>query len=1125
MEKDKNKKDNFPNNFQDYINIVENFPDNLAIFNIPEGELVYFNKAAQQFFGYTKKSVENKHFTDFIHKADIKKVSSLFLKRIKGQKGLYQYTVRVLDNKNNFRLVEVSSKPLFYDGKTRFTEIVFHDISEKMTLLTEIEKQKQIYQTFFESINLPLLIFNSSFKILKANTKARKLFKFQKPALDRGAISLKSIFSTSDFKLISEQLKDNKNISLNKVTLNIRSSYKTENICEILINNLPNKDEFIISLHDITEEVILKNRLKESEEKYRFISENSDDIIILCDRKGSILFANKTLEKKLGVKFKDVENHNFLTVIQLPNELSQTQFFSGNLNDYPKYNLRINIKNSKGEERSFDLTINCIELEGILFNYHLTLRDITESIKSETQNKILHTLSHRLFLANQFDSILRIISSCLLDLGNSVVLIEKFEFDPYSQEFIEINYDNLDQLQKLIGSSVKPENFNRFIKEYFNKILSETKNKFFLKKMVGQFKSNELLLSKIKILEEKFKKTKVKSDEKKFVSELFKLRKKLKTPEVKFTFPSKIFENFDIKYKKMFQLERIKYFYSILINNSLQTPIARLSLLRRDDKQDFSSNDTRIIKIISDYIGIAFDKTESIARIQSSEEKFKSVFEKANDIIFIINERFQIIDSNIRAKETFDLTSSQKNRSIFSLFKDRKIIDLKNQSDNFTNPINELELNLHLLSGEMKTFIFSSTPLELKKKRKIMLLLKDISEQIRKDEEILHYAMEIRKKNLELISLDKIKDDFLTNFSHEFRTPLSSILGYMNFIYNQKLGDINENQKKAIEVCLKNLLRLNSMINKIMDLSKLRGNYPYSFEKISLPEIIKENTDFILPEAQKKNITFNLTLPKKEFFTLGDRNSITQVFINILSNSIKYSPDNTSVRISLEIKKNRGIVSIKDAGEGIPQDQIPLIFKRFYQATNSEKKKSEGLGIGLSIVKEVLEKHNVNVNVDSSEGTGTKFELTFLPFEEHLFEYQKKPEQYLPENLKEKLKSLKFLFADDDLETLNFLKQIFKNTGIILFNSNDPAKIIEILKEEHPKIAFIDFILKGCNALEFLQILQKKYPENQTSIYILSPAEIPMIEQESLKFGAKGILNKPVNPANLKSILAQELDK
>jgi len=234
---------------------------------------------------------------------------------------------------------------------------------------------------------------------------------------------------------------------------------------------------------------------------------------------------------------------------------------------------------------------------------------------------------------------------------------------------------------------------------------------------------------------------------------------------------------------------------------------------------------------------------------------------------------------------------------------------------------------------------------------------------------------QLEKLNQELKSLDEMKSNLLANVSHELQTPLVLIKGYTEMILKRKIGPITPEQEKGLNVALRNIDRLVEMIDGLLDFSKIeRGEAPLQLEEFPLWQVIDEVIELVREKIRARNLYVTTQYEADDLSVKADRGKISQIFINLLTNAIKFNREGGRVIIRV-VKGVRGMldVEVQDTGIGIPPEEQSRIFDRFYQVDSSSRKRYEGTGIGLSIVKDILSMHGCTIRVESRVGEGTTF--------------------------------------------------------------------------------------------------------------------------------------------------------
>lgn len=230
----------------------------------------------------------------------------------------------------------------------------------------------------------------------------------------------------------------------------------------------------------------------------------------------------------------------------------------------------------------------------------------------------------------------------------------------------------------------------------------------------------------------------------------------------------------------------------------------------------------------------------------------------------------------------------------------------------------------------------------------------------------------ISNKAQELAQLNKLKDEFLSTVSHELKTPLTTIKGFVSVILTGEVGPLNEQQLNFLSVVDQSVNRLASLISNLLDLSRLNGKVEMEFQKTDLVELVRSSVSNMLIKAREKKVTLTNELPKDIPAVMADTRWIGQVVDNLLINAIKYAGAGAKVNVSGSCKGEVVVVSIDDNGPGIPAEEQKMVFERFYRGRASVNQ-VPGTGLGLAISKSVIEKHGGKIWVESKPGKGAKF--------------------------------------------------------------------------------------------------------------------------------------------------------
>lgn len=238
--------------------------------------------------------------------------------------------------------------------------------------------------------------------------------------------------------------------------------------------------------------------------------------------------------------------------------------------------------------------------------------------------------------------------------------------------------------------------------------------------------------------------------------------------------------------------------------------------------------------------------------------------------------------------------------------------------------------------------------------------------------------METTNRHLELLNkelqeLDKVKSDLLANVSHELRTPLTAIRGYVEAMSNGLLGDVNEVQSESLEVVERNIARLRTMIDQLLSYSRMEsGRLEVDLRAFDLESTARHVLEAVAAaRGAEERLVLHSEPDLPEVF--GDAGRVAQVLENLLTNAIKFSAENSKVELVLKPAADGVSVEVRDHGIGVPRDEQDKIFGRFYQIDSGSTRQFGGMGLGLAIVRDILELHHSKIELDSAPGEGSTF--------------------------------------------------------------------------------------------------------------------------------------------------------
>lgn len=232
-----------------------------------------------------------------------------------------------------------------------------------------------------------------------------------------------------------------------------------------------------------------------------------------------------------------------------------------------------------------------------------------------------------------------------------------------------------------------------------------------------------------------------------------------------------------------------------------------------------------------------------------------------------------------------------------------------------------------------------------------------------------------------LAELNQLKTNFIANVSHELRTPLTHVKGYIELLVTETLGEINEEQRKALEVAQKSTNRLQNLIDDLILFSMVaRGELSIKLKPVDISKIANEAVDHALNKAEDAGITLVAEVQPGIPFVMADEQKLSWVLSQLLDNAIKFTPAAGRVVLAVQTVEKPGMVeiSVSDTGIGIPEDRLTEVFEPFHQLDGSSTRRYGGTGLGLSLVREIVHAHGSVISINSFIGKGSTFSFLLL---------------------------------------------------------------------------------------------------------------------------------------------------
>jgi PAS domain S-box-containing protein len=260
----------------------------------------------------------------------------------------------------------------------------------------------------------------------------------------------------------------------------------------------------------------------------------------------------------------------------------------------------------------------------------------------------------------------------------------------------------------------------------------------------------------------------------------------------------------------------------------------------------------------------------------------------------------------------------------------------------------------------------------------VVVVSQEVTKRKQMEDELKEALIQLELANDELKRMDQMKDDFLSNVSHELKTPMISVMGYLGMILKEKVGSLTDQQKKFLEISYKNLLKLGKNIDELLDLAELGiPKESWIFEPVDLVKVVEFSCATVEPLAKEHQIQLEMQFPPEPVKISGLEDKLNQLFDNLLTNAIKYNRQGGKIGVNLNQDSEYAFARITDTGVGISHQSLKEVFTRHFQEKTKPLGNAKGLGIGLSLVQEIVKLHQGDIQIESELGRGTTFVVRF----------------------------------------------------------------------------------------------------------------------------------------------------
>jgi PAS domain S-box-containing protein len=518
--------------------------------------------------------------------------------------------------------------------------------------------------------------------------------------------------------------------------------------------------------------------------------------------------------------------------------------------------------------------------------------------------------------------------------------------------------------------------------------------------------------------------------------------------------------------------------------------------------------------------------------LRSSEIRYRRLFESARDGILILNAAsLKITDANPFMMELLGYSRDEflgKELWEIGLFSDKAASQQAFRELQLNGYLRYENLPLQTTEGTLREVEFVSNVYDEDRHPVIQCNIRDITDRKHAEEERRALLASAQAARAEADTANSIKDEFLAMVSHELRTPLTSILGWSEMLVSGKLNQ--QESKKAVETILRNARAQTEIIDDLLDISRIiTGKLRLEVSSVEINRIIEAVVEGMRPAAEARKIDLRTALDPGAVPISGDPDRLQQIIWNLLSNAIKFTPEGGRVQLLLERNDAQVEITVSDTGKGIDPELLLHVFDRFRQFDSSSRRRHGGLGLGLSIVRQLVELHGGTVTAESAgAGAGTTFKV-MLPVKRippGLNNIEKMPQPTLegnnPTELEPALNGVRVLIVDDERDSREFIEAALMMRGAEVAPCGSAIEALEEMVRRPFDVLVSDIGMPDMDGYWLINKVRQLPAERGGGIPAAALTAYAGIEdgKRVLLAGYQLHVPKPVTPAALTSIVA-----
>ncbi len=497
--------------------------------------------------------------------------------------------------------------------------------------------------------------------------------------------------------------------------------------------------------------------------------------------------------------------------------------------------------------------------------------------------------------------------------------------------------------------------------------------------------------------------------------------------------------------------------------------------------------------------------------LEESEQRYRNLFMNSPMAMFQVTKDGKLINANkamiklLGYNSFYELLDADEARIIYADQEERSLV---NQTLEERGYVIRTELKLRRRNGRIVTVLETARAVkdENGNTKEYEGIIEDITSRKHMEQKLQEYVWALEKSKKELSELNAQKDKIFSILSHDLRSPFSSILGFCDILIKGHEQLTEEEKIQFVQYIQEAAQDQLSLVNKLLDWTRLEtGRIKMEYVEIDLYDVVDKSINSMRGLAHQKGISLISTLPP-QLNIRGDMQLLLQVFNNLIGNSLKFTPKGGVVSIEmLEEQQNQWAIGVRDTGVGIPEEDIPKLFKIEEKYTRKGLEGEKGTGLGLPVVHEIMLKHHGQIKAQSKVGVGTVFVLTFP-----------KSETY---------KSSNVLIVDDEHSVRVLHSRYVERVApdVKIHHASDGNEAYQLVREFHPKLVISDCDMPMQDGHELVHQLREDPETKNIPIIIITGHDSDSNRDYLKSLGVNEILTKPISSEQIEQVIRQYL--